>query len=57
MPKSKLPYPAWFRQQIIELARAGGTPAHVSREFRPTAQSIANSIAQDGRDHGMPLSG
>ena len=57
MPKSKPPYPAEFRQQIIELARAGRTPAELSREFGPTAQSIANWIAQDGRDRGKPLPG
>ena len=57
MPKSKPPYPAEFRQQIIELARAGRTPAQLSREFGPTAQSIANWIAQAGRDRGKPLPG
>ncbi len=57
MPKSKPPYPAAFRQQIIELARAGRTPAELSREFGPTAQSIANWIVQDGRDRGKPIAG
>ena len=57
MPKSKPPYPAQFRQQIIELAHAGRTPADLSREFGPTAQSIANWIAQDARDRGKPLPG
>ncbi len=57
MPRSKPPYPAEFRQQIIELARAGRTPAELSREFGPTAQSIANWIAQDARDRGKPLPG
>jgi transposase len=57
VPKSKPPYPAEFRQQIIELARAGRTPAQLSREFGPTAQSIANWIAQDGRDRGRPVPG
>lgn len=57
MPKPKPPYPAEFRQQIIELARAGRTPAQLSREFGPTAQSIANWIAQDRRDRGKPLPG
>ena len=33
MPKSKPAYPAEFRQQIIELARAGKTPAQLAREF------------------------
>lgn len=57
MPKSKPPYPAAFRQQIIELARAGRTPAELARQFGPTAQSIANWIAQDARDRGKPLAG
>ena len=56
MPKSKPPYPAEFRQHR-KLARAGRTPAQLSREFGPTAQSIANWIAQDGRDRGKPLPG
>ena len=57
MPKSKPPYPVEFRQQIIEQARAGRTPAQLSREFGPTAQSITNWIAQDARDRGKPLPG
>lgn len=57
MPKTKPPYPAEFRRQIIELARAGRTPAELSREFGPSAQSIANWIAQDARDRGRPLPG
>lgn len=57
MPKSKPPYPAEFRQQIVELARAGRTPAELSREFGPSAQSITNWIAQSARDSGKPLSG
>ena len=46
--QTKAARPAEFRQQIIELARVGRTPAQLSREFGPTAQSIANWIAQDG---------
>ena len=57
MPRAKPPYPAEFRQQIIELARAGRTPAELSREFGPSAQSIANWIGQDARDRGKPLPG
>ncbi len=57
MPKSKPPYLAQFRQQIIELAHAGRTPAELSREFGPSAQSIANWIAQDARDRGKPIPG
>jgi transposase len=57
MPKSKPPYPAEFRQQIIELARAGRTPAELAREFGPSAQSITNWIGQSARDNGKPLPG
>lgn len=39
MPKTHPPYPVEFRQQIIELVRAGRTPAELSREFQVTAQT------------------
>jgi transposase len=57
VPKSKPPYPAEFRQQIIELARLGKTPAQLAREFGCTAQTISNWVAQDARDAGKPLPG
>ncbi len=57
MPKSRPPYPAEFRQQIIELAQAGRSPAELSREFGPTAQTIINWLAQAARDAGKPLPG
>ena len=58
MPKTRPPYPAEFRQQMIELVRAGGkTPAQLSREFECTAQTIINWVAQAARDEGRPLSG
>ena len=37
MAKPKPPYPAEFRQQMIELVRAGRTPAQLSREFECSA--------------------
>lgn len=57
MPKPKPPYPVEFRQQITELARAGRTPAELAREFKVTAQTVSNWIAQDARDRGRPLAG
>lgn len=57
MAKTRPPYPAAFREQIVELARAGRSPAELSREFGPTAQSIANWIGQAARDAGQPLPG
>lgn len=57
MPTSKPPYPAEFRQQIIELVAAGGSPAELAREFGCTAQTIANWVAQSAIDRGKPLPG
>ena len=57
MPKSRPPYPAEFRQQIIELAQAGRSPQELSREFGPTSQAIVNWLAQAARDAGKPLPG
>ncbi len=57
MPNPKPPYPAAFREQIVELARAGKSPNALSREFGPSAQSIANWVAQAARDEGRPLPG
>jgi transposase len=54
MPKSRPPYPAEFRQQMIELVRAGRTPAELAREFECTAQTISNWVAQADRDAGKP---
>lgn len=45
MAKTRPPYPVEFRQQIIELAHAGRTPAELSREFGVSAQTIANWLA------------
>ena len=57
MPKSRPPYPAEFRQQIIELARAGRSSAELSREFGCTAQTVTNWVAQAAIDAGKPLPG
>ena len=57
MPKSRPPYPAEFRQQIIQLAQAGRSPQALSREFGPTSQTIVNWLAQAARDAGKPLPG
>lgn len=55
MSKVRPPYPAQFRQQMVELVRAGHTPAELSREFNVTAQSIANWVGQAAIDSGKPL--
>lgn len=40
MPKSKPPYPAQFREQMVELARAGRGLKQLSREFGVSANAI-----------------
>jgi transposase len=53
MPKSHPPYPEEFRQQILELIRAGRTPDELAEEFEPTAQTIRNWIKRVELDNGQ----
>ena len=57
MPKSRPPYPAEFRRQMVELVRAGRGPEELAREFEPTAQAIRNWVQQADRDQGLRLDG
>ena len=57
MPRSRKPYPPEFRQQMVELVRAGRTPEELSREYEPTAQSIWNWVRQAERDGGVRQDG
>jgi transposase len=57
MPKTHAPYPEEYRQQILELVRAGRTAEELSKEFEPTAQCIRNWIKQDERDRGKRQDG
>jgi transposase len=52
MPRTRTPYPEEFRRQILELVRAGRTPAELAKEFEPTAQTIRNWIKQSDVDEG-----
>ncbi len=45
MGKTRPPYPAEFREQMVELVRSSRTPAELAREFEVTAQTIANWLA------------
>jgi transposase len=53
MPKTHQPYPQEFRQQILELVRAGRSPDELAQEFEPTAQTIRNWIKQAELDDGQ----
>lgn len=50
-------YPAEFREQIVELARAGRSPRTLAREFEPSEQTIRNWIRQVELDSGRRSDG
>ena len=53
-PKS--PYPAQFREQMIELVRAGRKPSELAREFGCHVTSILNWVRQAEASGGvMPI--
>lgn len=39
-------YPPEFRQQMVELVRAGRSPKALAREFEPSEQTIRNWVKQ-----------
>ena len=57
MPKSRPPYPAEFRHELIQLVRAGRSPEDVSKQYEPSAQTIRNWVAQADRDEGRRSDG
>ena len=58
MPTSRPPYPAEFREQIVELARAGRGLKQLSREFGVSANAIRNWIQRaDGQRPAAALRG
>ena len=57
MQRHRPAYPPEFRQQILELVRAGRTPEELSREFEPTAQTIHNWVKQANLDAGVRSDG
>lgn len=54
MPTTRPPYPAEFKQQMVELVRAGRTPAELGREFKCSAQSVSSWVARDAADKRAP---
>ena len=57
MSKTRPPYTAAFRQQMVELFRSGRTPRGLTREFEPSAQAIRTWVAQVDRDVGKRSDG
>ena len=52
MPKSKPPYPPEVRRRMVELVRAGRSPAELAREYEPSERCIRSWVAQADRDTG-----
>ena len=52
MPRSRPPYPPEFRQQIVELNRAGRSIASIAREFEPSQNTIRKWVQQAELDAG-----
>ena len=57
MPRTRAPYAAVFREQMVELVRSGRTPGELAREFQPSAEAIRNWVAQAARDAGKRTDG
>jgi hypothetical protein len=57
MRKKRPRYAPEFRRQMVELVRAGRSPAELADEFEPTAQSIHKWVAQADRDEGRRSDG
>jgi len=57
MPRTRPPYSPEYRQQIIDLVRAGRNPEELAREFEPTGQTISNWVKQADLDDGRRQDG
>jgi len=52
MPRTRNPYPAEFREQIVALARTGRSVEDLAREFEPCAATIHGWVKLAERDDG-----
>jgi transposase len=50
-------YPPEFRQQMVELVRAGRSPKALAREFEPSEQTIRNWVKQADLGSGQRTDG
>ena len=53
MPKSRIPDPPEFRQQMIELVRSGRSPGSLAKEFEPSASDDPH-LGKTGRPRQRP---
>ena len=57
MPKSRPPYSPELRRRLVEMVRAGRSPAALAEEFEPSEQCIRNWVKQADRDSGTRQDG
>lgn len=57
MPRTRVPYTPEFREQILELVRAGRTPNELAREFEPSGETIRQWVKQAELDAGERTDG
>jgi transposase len=50
-------YPPEFKQQIVELVRAGRSPESLAKEYEPAAPTIRNWVKQADVDEGRRSDG
>lgn len=50
MAKARVPYPAEFRQKIVELHRAGRSILELPEQFEPSEQTIRNWVVSPTRN-------
>ena len=52
MAERTVRYTAEFKRQMVDLVRAGRSPASLAKEFGPSAWTVALWLKQDARDAG-----
>ena len=57
MPRGRPPYSREFREQMVELVRAGRSPVEVAKEFEPSAYSVRKWVKQADLDQGVRSDG
>ena len=57
MPRSHIPYPPELRRRLVEMVRAGRSPAELAEQFEPSEQCIRNWVKQADRDSGKRQDG
>ena len=57
MRKSHAPYPPELRRRLVEMVRAGRSPAELAEQFEPSEQCLRNWVKQADRDSGKRQDG